>query len=81
MSYLNYEPLWFKLKVWAKEQAATGALPTLEECAAVVREISHQLLDSGSLREDAIAFYAAETAEMVQKMTGSLAPAPASTGK
>ncbi|MGH7662352.1 MAG: hypothetical protein ACRENA_15700 [Vulcanimicrobiaceae bacterium] len=66
------DTLWKALKAWAKEQAAGNVLPTIEECAAEVRRIAGEIIGPhGSLRADAITFFAAETNEMVVKLAAA----------
>ena len=69
------DTLWKSLKAWAKEQAARNATPTLEQCAAEVKRLGDAIIGpSGSLRADAVTFFAAETLEMVGKFSADARP-------
>ncbi len=67
------DQVWARLKAWAKLRAADGDQPTPEECAEeVLRASAHITGHRDSLRAEVVKFYAAETAEMVEKFRAQL---------
>lgn len=74
----NYaDAIWTELKAWAKARADAGSFPTENECVAAVQESTRRVLDAlGSLPEEAVKFYAAETAAMVRRFSGDIATGP-----
>lgn len=62
------DEVWSRLKAWAKDQALANKPRTLEECTAQVESVAKDITGAErSLRPDVVAFYAAETLEMIAR--------------
>lgn len=67
------DQVWARLKAWAKLRAADGDQPSRDECAEeVLRASEHITGQRDTLRAEVVKFYAAETAEMVEKFRAQL---------
>ena len=60
------DEIWAALKAWAKVIAQGPETPTLDECSACVERVAKEITGIPNLlRPDVIAFYAAETCDMI----------------
>jgi len=60
--------VWAELKLWARSQANVPEIPTITECVAQVERVAKHLTGvPNALRPDVVAFYAAETADMIAR--------------
>lgn len=60
------DDIWARLKTWAMAHASLPGQPSLDECERYVQDVCSQLTGKpNALRSDVVAFYAAETREMI----------------
>ena len=68
------DDVWGRMKAWAKIQAQAPAVPSIEECAAYVRFCTEEITGrTDMLPEEVVNFYAAETAEMIERLRADTA--------
>lgn len=67
--YENFpDAVWAELKLWARNQATKTEIPAITECVAQVERVARTLTGvPNALRPDVVAFYAAETADMIAR--------------
>jgi len=70
------DQVWARLKTWAKVRAAQAGKPSVDECVEEVGRASEDITGRrDTLRAEVVKFYAAETADMVEKFRSHL-PGP-----
>ncbi len=74
--YENFpDAVWTELKVWAQVQANAPEIATITECINQVERIAKKLTGVvNALRPDVVAFYAAETADMIARFRDAMPP-------
>lgn len=60
------ERIWAQLKAWARDHAHDVPPPGFDEALIEVKRVSREA-SSVLLQEDVVAFYAAETVEMMER--------------